>query len=135
MKKHKKPNQISERGKLRKKSKKQKLKEKCVKLATKIKLKEHPSCVFCHRKATTCHHFIHQSRSNFLRLDERNLIPICKICHCKLHNGYENIMAGILIKKYGWAWFDGLQKDSRIKIKDTLWYWQTEYEELKRMQE
>jgi len=107
-----------------KKSKKQKLKEQCVALATKIKLIESPYCLFCGKKAHTAHHFIHQSRSNHLRCDPRNLIPICKSCHYKLHQGYEQIFTGILIKKLGQKWFDDLERDSQIKIKDNLGYWQ-----------
>ena len=114
------------------KSKKQKLKEKCVKLAMKLKLAKHPHCVFCGERATVAHHFIHQSRSNYLRCDERNLIPICKTCHYKLHNGYESVMAGLLIKKYGQEWFDSLVRDSRKTIKDNIGYWNEVLDKLKR---
>ena len=113
------------------KSKKQKLKERCVKLATKLKLLDSPNCLFCGKKANTCHHFIHQSRSNFLRCDfRRNLIPICTSCHYKLHNGYEAVMALELERKLGKKWAEGLIRDSRIIIKDNLAYWKAEEEDL-----
>ena len=114
-----------------KKSKKQRLKEKCVKLATQLKLSKHPRCVFCGEKATTCHHLIPQSRSTFLRLDERNLIPICSRCHFRFHNGYATVMTGQLIKKYGFKWFGGLMQDANVRIKDNISYWQMELDDLK----
>ena len=114
-----------------KKTKKQKLKEKCVKVATELKLKKYPFCVFCGRRASTCHHFMHQSRSNYLRTKLYNLIPICSSCHYKLHNGYESLMTGELIKKLGWRWFKRVKKESNIKIKDTVGYWEAELERLK----
>ena len=104
-------------------TKKQKLKMECVKIATQKKLAKHPYCVFCGKKATTCHHFIRQSRSNYLRCDDRNLIPICQKCHYRLHNGYESVMTLILRKKLGDEWADSLIRDSRKTIKDNLTYW------------
>ncbi len=115
------------------KSKKQKLKEKCVKIAIQIKLRDNPDCVFCGRKAATCHHFIHQSRSNYLRTKLFNLISICALCHYRLHSGYESIMTGELINKYGWRWFEKLREESNVKIKDTLGYWQIELERLNKI--
>ena len=105
------------------KTPKQKLKEECVKIATQKKLEEHPQCMFCNQEANTCHHFIRQSRSNYLRCDSRNLIPICQSCHCRLHNGFESIMSLQLRKMLGDEWADGLIEDSRKTIKDTLKHW------------
>ena len=104
-------------------SKKQKLKIECVKLATEKKLLEHPRCMFCNDKSTTAHHFIRQSRSNYLKCDKRNLIPVCAKCHFRLHNGYEQIMSLQLRKLLGDEWAEGIIKDSRITIKDNLGYW------------
>src|SRR3990167_5235560 len=101
------------------------LKIKAVKIATAKKLEKNPFCVFCGMKATTAHHFIRQSRSNFLRVDMDNLIPICAKGHMKLHSGYEQIMTGELIKKYGINWFDRLQQDSNVTIKDNKTYWKS----------
>jgi len=113
-----------------KKTKKQLLKIKCVKRATQQHLLANPHCIFCGKQANTCHHFIRQSRSNYLRCDKRNLIPICTEEHCKLHSGYEQIYTGILIKKLGQKWFDDLERDSTIRIKDNLGFWQEMWEKL-----
>lgn len=113
-----------------KKSPKQILKEKCVKKATENKLEETPYCVFCGQLASTCHHFVHQARSNYLRCDSRNLIPICKICHCKLHNGYEPIMALQLRNMFGEEWAEGLLRDSQKSICDTMGHWKEVFKEL-----
>ena len=99
------------------------LKTKAVKIATAKKLAQHPHCTFCGEMANTCHHFIRQSRSNYLRCDERNLIPICMSCHMRLHNGYEAIMAIELEKIHGDEWMAGLIADSEKKIKDGIKYW------------
>ena len=116
---------------MKKVSKIQRLINKCVKRASDIKLQQEPNCVFCGHEASTCHHFIHQSRSNFLRCDLRNLIPVCSRCHFRLHNGYEQLMTGQLIKKYGQEWFDGLEADSHIQIRSNLGHWNSILEELK----
>ena len=113
------------------KTKKQRLKERCVKLATKLKLLEYPNCFFCGKPATTCHHFVHQSRSNFLRTAPHNLIPICSVCHCRLHGGFEAVMALELEKKLGKAWAERLLRESQIFIKDNMAYWRAEEENLK----
>lgn len=106
------------------KTKKQKIKEECIKIATRQKLEKHPYCVFCGKPAVTCHHLIKQSRSNYLRCDERNLIPICKHCHYLFHyGGYSELMTLELVKKYGKAWHDGILRDARKTIKDNIGYW------------
>jgi hypothetical protein len=33
------------------------------------------------------HHHVHSSRSTTLRLEERNLVPLCSACHLSFHNG------------------------------------------------
>jgi hypothetical protein len=119
-----------EREEMKKKTSLKRLKEKCVKLATEQRLAEHPKCEFCNQQATTCHHFIHQSRSNYLRCDPRNLIPICPKHHYLMHNGYEGIYAGFLTLKYGKKWYNDLIADSRITIRDTKGYWQNKLSQL-----
>ena len=107
-----------------KKSKKQKLKEECIKIASDKKLEEHPKCMFCNLPAICCHHFVRQSRSNYLRCEPKNLIPICKKCHFKLHNGYEAMMTLELVKIFGNKWAEDLMRDSRKTIKDDIPYWE-----------
>ena len=111
-------------------SKKTRLKIKAVKLATAKKLKKEKYCKFCSKLANTCHHFVHQSRSNYLRCDERNLIPICTRCHMRLHSGYEPLMALELVRILGDKWRDGLIQDSNKRIRDTIGYWEKLLESL-----
>jgi len=106
-----------------KKTPKQKLKEECVSIASEKKLEKHPRCALCNKPAQVCHHFIHQGRSNYLRCDEKNLIPLCVKHHYLLHNGYEQIYALHFRAIYGDKWAEGLVEDSRKQIKDTMTYW------------
>jgi len=116
---------------MKKKSKKKELKDKCVALATKKMLKKHRHCLLCPKLASTCHHFIRQSQSNFLRCDERNLIPICQKCHYLWHHGGKaEIMTLVIQQRFGDKWRDGLIRDRNIKIKDTVGYWKSVYESL-----
>jgi hypothetical protein len=117
-----------------KKSAKQRLKEKCVSLAMDIYLKNHPNCEICVKRADVVHHFIHQSRSNYLRCDFRNFVSMDKGCHYKVHNGYEQLITGQLIKQRGQNWFDSMQADSTKTIKDNLDYWKKMYEHLKELE-
>lgn len=107
------------------KSKKRRLKEKAVKIATEQMLAEYPNCLLCPNKADTCHHFIRQSQSNYLRCDKRNLIPICQKCHYLWHHGGKaEVMTLRLVQRFGDEWRDGLIKDSTVRIKDTVGYWE-----------
>lgn len=98
--------------------------------AIKKKIEKEPKCTFCPNPATTAHHFIHQARSNYLRLEEKNLIPICEVCHYKLHNGYEQIYALQARSIFGDKWADELIADSRKTITDNMAYWRKKFEEL-----
>lgn len=106
------------------------LKTKAVKLASDLNLKKNPYCAFCGKQATVSHHFIRQSRSNYLRCDERNLISICNKDHMRLHNGFESVMALQLERYFGKEWRDGLIRDSNKTIKDGIKYWEDKIKEL-----
>jgi len=112
------------------KTKLAKLKEKAVKIVTAKMLEKHPKCFFCPNMANTAHHIIPQSRSNYLRCDERCLVSICQKCHMRLHSGYESVMTMQLVEARGKEWMDGLIKDSNVKIKDSIGYWTALIEEL-----
>lgn len=43
-------------------------------------------CHFCHRPAHAIHHLIRRS-CKLRRWDKKNALPICSICHFKVHNG------------------------------------------------
>lgn len=114
-----------------KKSPLMKLKIQCVKLAMKQYLDMDPYCEICGEPATTCHHFIYQSRSNYLRCDERNLVAICRSCHYKMHQGYEQIFTGQLIRQRGWDWLNEMRNDSNVRIKDNKASWEAMLAQLK----
>ena len=42
-------------------------------------------CSACENQATVMHHHVPKSRSNFLRYDGRNLVPLCAGCHYLHH--------------------------------------------------
>ena len=108
-----------------------KLKKQCVSLAMAIYIGEHPNCELCGGQAHTCHHFIHQSRSNYLRCDARNLVAICQSCHCLMHKSKEQIFTGQLIRQRGMDWFNEMESDSAVKIKDNISYWKQKLAELR----
>jgi len=116
---------------MKQKTNKQKLKDECIKIATNSRLEEHPNCMFCNQPAYTCHHFIHQSRSNYLKCDKRNLIPICKKCHYRLHQGgCEQIMTLQLTNILGEDWKNEMLLDSRKSMNDSVFYWKNMKESL-----
>jgi len=43
-------------------------------------------CAICMRPKDTMHHYVPKSVSSNLRYDERNLVPICTKCHCRIHS-------------------------------------------------
>ena len=100
------------------------LKKECVDRAIEIKLLATPICEVCnYRKADTAHHFIHQSQSNYLRAEQKNLISVCKICHSSIHLYGREWLLGQIMFKRGKKWYDKLTKDSAIRIKDNADYW------------
>jgi len=44
-------------------------------------------CMICSRPQTVMHHWQAWGRSTHLRFNEKNLVPLCKECHCKFHAG------------------------------------------------
>ena len=109
------------------------LKRKAVSMASAINLKNNPKCVLCNQPSRVSHHFIRQSRSNFLRCDMRNLIPLCNSCHLRLHSGYETVTALQLTKIYGKDWSDGLLRDSTVTIQDNKGHWRGIIKELEEL--
>ena len=106
--------------KKKKKDKRTQLKRELDKLIQQIYVRKYPYCVVCNNKTDEMHHFIPKSRSLYLRYDKRNLIPLCKRCHCLHHvSGDVNIHATIL-KKKGWKWYESINRDRYKVIKDTL---------------
>ena len=105
--------------KKKKKDKRTQLKRELDKLIQEIYVRKYPYCLVCNDKTDEMHHFIPKSRSLFLRYDERNLIPLCKRCHCAHHFGDPTIHVVILRKK-GCKWYESIIKDRYKIMKDTL---------------
>jgi hypothetical protein len=99
------------------------MKNKCVSLAIKLYVEKHPDCELCGKRASTAHHYILQSRSNYLRCDKRNLVAICRSCHYKLHQYNEAEYATQLYNQRGKKWYEDLMADKHKTIKDTIGYW------------
>ena len=96
-------------------------------------------CYICHEKAEDTHHIQYQSKSdsngyfeNFHKDDKANLMPLCKACHKKEHNGEISISGfvqtseGIVVKcedskEICYEQNDhGLSEDDIIKIKQYI---------------
>ncbi len=116
---------VSELGKYR---------NRCDKLMQQIYTKKYPKCDVCGEPTNCMHHFVEKSRSNRLRYEEENLIPVCKRCHMFIHNrtgrfGLNNIVRSystqdiIIEKRGGKKWKDKMEKLGRETIKVNKGYY------------
>lgn len=104
------------------KSKTRLLEIKADKLFQKWFISRNPKCLICGLPANCGHHYIPKSQSNFLRYQERNMIPICAGCHTRHHlSGDPHIMATIL-KIKGQDWHDELHQVRHIPQKMLVEY-------------
>lgn len=76
----------------------------------------------CHFIAEVRHHHFHWGQSLALRLEEKNLVPLCQPCHMAYHNGnhrvktnYEREMRSV----WGQDWEDQLLKLEQAHVKKT----------------
>lgn len=102
---------------------------KCDKLLSPIIVKMYGKCELCGRPANVAHHFVHKSKSNKLRYEIINLIPLCNSCHFALHHN-ESEYAAKIVKKRGLLWFDTLEVLKRESIKVNRSYYQKIYQQL-----
>lgn len=111
------------------------LQKKCDQLMQQIYTKKYPKCDICGKPTFCMHHFVEKSRSNRLRYEEENLIPLCKICHMYVHNrsgqwGLNNIGRSydcvdmIIQKRGGKVWKDKMEALGRQTIKTDVIYYQ-----------
>lgn len=77
-------------------------------------------CEGCGGKMELCHHYILKCHSNTLRFNTLNLIPICKICHSKVHGFHGEIINAQIILKRGRRWLNELRALERIKTTLTI---------------
>lgn len=66
-------------------------------------------CYYCLRPAQCTHHIIEKSRSEYLRWDYNNALPVCLECHNNIHLGH------IKPEKS-----DYLKRNENISLKDYL---------------
>jgi len=98
------------------------LKVKADKLVQEIGRKIYPRCLVCGKDTTEMHHYIPKSRSNILRYNFKNLIPLCHSCHFKYHHG-DPYIGIIILKTKGFDWADDLNKQRNIFVKaNKKWY-------------
>lgn len=89
------------------------LRNKADKLLTPYIISKHPHCLLkapnCAYYTQVAHHHVHKSKSNRLRYEESNLIPLCHHCHIVLHNN-ESYWASKIIETKGIEWFQNLDR-------------------------
>ena len=106
------------------------MKRKLDRLVQQVYVKLHPTCLVCGDRTSEMHHYIKKSQSLWLRWEGKNLIPLCKICHCKLHTAGDPRINQEIIKVKGHKWADNLERERRVMFKANLTNLQLIYEEL-----
>ena len=118
------------------KSQTAKMKNKCDKLCTPVIKKLFPLCESCGQPTQVAHHFFEKSRSNRLRYDIKNLIPLCNSCHCKIHNRFGASIVGcldvsdIIRNKRGENWYNEIRQLSKESVKTDIIFYQKSLEYL-----
>jgi len=85
-------------------------------------------CWVCGERYITCgHHFIPVSNSTATRYYIKNLIPICKNCHFKVHS-QPHLVEPVLCFKLGEEWYNDLMETKKFGgIKTNTQWYQTQY--------
>jgi hypothetical protein len=80
-------------------------------------------CLVCGGQLSTFHHFIPKSKSNHLRYDVKNSIPICQKCHYKIHFSYKPTeiadVVNTIREKRGEKWCQYIKENEHITIRKT----------------
>lgn len=94
----------------------------------------HPQCEACGGPVSCSHHWIEKSRSNRLRYDEENQVPLCRRCHFFIHNRAGKLVLNnvvrshdiqdVIIKKRGRKWKNKMDRVGREVIKADLAFYQ-----------
>lgn len=121
------------------KNPKSQAKHKADTLLQKYIVKKYPKCECCGNPTSCGHHLVEKSRSNALRYDLTNIVPVCNVCHTQIHNmicgrmGNNilrsfNILEKIFLRrgktpKGAQKWKDDLERRGRELIKTNIsWY-------------
>ena len=94
--------------KLSSQQKRTKLRKKTDKILQEVGRKLYNSCYVCGRPYSCLHHFITKGRSNRLRFDWDNLIPICSHCHALHHQFKDSTIHATIQLKKGDEWIKSL---------------------------
>ncbi len=119
---------LPKEGKRKKLPKPNTVQKKCDVLLTPIVKKLFPFSMFG-GATEVAHHFIHKSKSNRLRYDFDNLIPLTHKQHQALHHN-ESFWSGQIIDIKGIEWFRVLEKRKQESIKTDVHYYIAKLKEL-----
>lgn len=134
----KKPKKARKRAKTKKRDKLPKIvtmRNKCDKLLTPIIKEMHPHCLLqgsatCAYETQVAHHHVHKSKSNRLRYEIDNLIPLCHSCHLMLHQN-ESYWASKVVAIRGIEWFEKIEKMKQETVKCDIHWYIANYERLR----
>jgi len=85
-------------------------------------VKDNPYCLICGHPTSCGHHYIPKSRSNNLRYDISNLVPLCRSCHFKHHFAGDPHIVEVILQKRGQEWADDLNERRRIPRRLNITY-------------
>lgn len=92
----------------------------------------YPNCLLCGKNTEVAHHHVHKSKSNRLRYELDNLIPLCHHCHLVLHNN-ESYWASKVVQIKGLEWFNELEKKKNEYVKVDRYFYEENHEKLSSM--
>lgn len=78
------------------------------------------------------HHFVKKSKSNMLRYELNNLIPLTQAQHQALHNN-ESFWSGKIINIKGIEWFRELERIKNLSTKIDIHWYISNYERLSKI--
>ena len=110
------------------------LQRKCDAFLSPLVVQIYPKCLLCGKSSQVAHHFVHKSKSNALRYNFENLIPLCHSCHFALHNN-ESLYAARIVKMLGLAWFERIEKWKQKSIQVNRKYYEAKLLELSTLKE
>ena len=105
------------------------LRNKCDGLLTPIVKKMHTECLLCGNETQVAHHHLRKSTSNACRYYIPNLVPLCTICHCKLHHD-EILWTGRVVEIMGFDWLHDLEEKKKETVKISQTYYKEHFERL-----
>lgn len=113
------------------------VRNKCDALLTPIVKKMYPRCESCGKPTEVGHHWIEKSRSSNLRYNLENIIPLCTVCHTKIHNRFGSSVVGsvdvaqAIINKRGEEWKKRMDVEGKKIIKTDIHFYIDSYELLR----